>query len=129
MNSSLAKVEALKQPNGSIIYSIACGPNRHCVASWRAKVLLPVGTYKLAGKIRTAGVAAIDDSPGAGAGLRISGGRRTNQLAGDSAWRTLEHEFEVTAGMREVELVAELRATKGAASFDAASLRLTRVEK
>src|SRR5687767_14189627 len=35
-----ATVEVLKQPNGSAVYWIACGPSGHCVASWRAKVLL-----------------------------------------------------------------------------------------
>jgi spore coat protein CotH len=124
-----AKLDEIAKPGESAIYSIACGPGGRCVASWRAKVLLPAGKYKFAGKVRTAGVAPSDDPAGSGAGLRISGGKRTNKLSGDSNWQKLEHELEVTGALVEVELVAELRATKGQAWFDAKSLVLVRLEK
>lgn len=105
-------------------YRIECGPGGRCVASWRAKILLPAGKYKLEAKAKAAGVAALDDQPGSGAGIRISGGRRTNKLSGDTDWQTLEYPLEITDAMREVELVAELRATKGTVWFDADSLRV-----
>jgi hypothetical protein len=126
-----AKLEELASTtaNQPATYTIAVSPGRRCIASWRAKVLLTAGKYKLTGKVRTAAVAPIDDAQGSGAGLRISGGKRTNKLAGDSNWQTLAHEFEVTNPTQEVELVAELRATAGAASFDASSLVLVRAEK
>jgi hypothetical protein len=125
--SADARVEEVKREGQPPMYGIACGASGHCVASWRTRVLLSAGRYKLTGKARTASVAASNDAPGAGAGLRISGGQRTNRLAGDSGWQMLEYEFEVPGAMQEVELVAELRATKGVVLFDASSLRLVQV--
>ena len=61
-----------------------------------------------------------------GAGLRVSGGKRTQQLLGSSDWMPLEYEFEVEAGGEEKELVCELRAREGEVWFDAASLKLVR---
>ena len=65
---------------------------------------------------------------GNGAGLRISGGKRTNKLSGDKDWTQLEHEFEVQGAETEEELVCELRAIKGQVWFDASSLRLARAK-
>ncbi len=63
---------------------------------------------------------------GSGAGLRVSGGKRTNELAGDAPWTRLTHEFRVERGVSEVEIICELRAEKGEAWFKAESLRLLR---
>ncbi|MDB5339330.1 MAG: hypothetical protein JWN70_4949, partial [Planctomycetaceae bacterium] len=62
-----------------------------------------------------------------GVGLRISGGNRTNKLSGTNDWNLLKHEFEVADEMREVELVAELRATGGKVWFNSKSMRLKRM--
>jgi hypothetical protein len=121
------EVRPAQAPSEPTAYTIAAGPGGRCIASWRAKVLLTTGKYKFTGKVRTQAVAAIDDAQGSGAGLRISGGKRTNKLAGDSGWQTLSHDFAVTNPTQEVELVAELRAAAGTAAFDATSLTLTRV--
>ena len=71
-------------------------------------------------------VAAVDDEKGIGAGLRISGANRTNTLSGNSKWQPLEFKFTIEEETREVELVAELRTTRGQAWFDVESLRLSR---
>jgi hypothetical protein len=63
--------------------------------------------------MRTESVAAREDEQGTGAGLRISGGKRDNKLAGDSDWQAVKYEFEVLEDVRDVILVAELRATRG----------------
>jgi spore coat protein H len=109
-------------------YRIESGPGGRCVASWRAKVLLPAGKYKFEGKARTAGVSALAEPSGEGAGVRLSGAKRSNKLAGDSSWQKLEHAFEIIAPTQEVELVAELRATQGQVWFEADSLRVVRVK-
>jgi hypothetical protein len=109
-------------------YRIEAGPGGRCVASWRAKVLLPAGKYKFEGKARTAGVIALAEASGEGAGVRLSGSKRTNTLSGDSTWQKLEHEFEILAATQEVELVAELRAIKGQVWFEAESLHVVRAE-
>lgn len=107
---------------------IATGPGGRCVASWRTKVTLGAGRYRFEGRARADGVKASQDSPGAGAGLRISGGARTNKLEGAAGWTLLSFPLEITEPSREVELVAELRATAGQVWFDAASLRIVRAK-
>jgi spore coat protein H len=97
--------------------------------SWRVQLRLPAGRYRFEAMVRTAGVAAMKDNVGEGAGIRSASVRqkRSNQLAGDSAWQTLSYEFEAPAPPEEVTLVCELRATKGRAWFDVDSLRLTKL--
>ena len=63
--------------------------------------------------MKTEAVEPRTDEQGTGAGVRISGGRRDNKLTGDTDGQTVSHDFEVTDEVRDVELVAELRATKG----------------
>lgn len=108
-------------------YFIQCGPSGSCVASWRRTVLLNPGRYQLEAKLKTENVVPQEDEKGSGAGLRISGGNRTNKLSGTSDWKVLQHEFEVADEIREVELVAELRATAGQVWFDTNSMRLKRM--
>lgn len=95
------------------------------ISSWRTKVILAPGKYRFLGTAKVQGVVPQESDLGGGAGLRISGGRRTNKITGDSDWTRLEHEFDVP-GESEVELICELRATKGQVWFDAGSLRLAR---
>ena len=105
-------------------YSIQCGPGGPCIASWRRTVLLNPGCYQLEAQVKTEKVVPQVDDKGSGVGLRISGDVRTNQLSGSSDWIVLKHEFEVLEELREVELIAELRASAGRAWFDSKSLRL-----
>jgi hypothetical protein len=109
--------------------SITAGPSGRCVASWRTRVTLPAGKYRFEARARAQGVRALQEAPGIGAGIRLSGSQRTNKLDGTTNWTLLVHEFEIQAPMQEVELVAELRATAGQVFFDAGSLRLVRVGK
>ena len=99
-------------------------------ASWRSKVLLEVGRYRIEGSVRTAGVVPTrDEKKGEGAGLRVSGSAtpRSNQLSGDSPWQKLAYEFAVPAGADEVDLICELRASAGEVWFDADSLQLVKL--
>ncbi len=108
-------------------YSIKCGPSGVCVASWRRKVLLDKGHYQLEVRAKTKGVVPQVDEKGSGAGLRISGSHRSNKLSGTNDWKVLQYDFQLDDELREVELIAELRATAGEVWFDAASLRLKRI--
>lgn len=121
-----AVVEEADSGKGKMAYSILCGPSGQCVASWRRRVLLGRGTYVFHANVKTKKVATIEDEKGVGAGLRISGANRTNALSGTSKWKPLEFEFSVDEELREVELVAELRTTRGQAWFDPETLRLSR---
>lgn len=99
----------------------------NCVASCRASVLLPPGKYKLVGRAQSNDLQPTETGSGKGAGLRISGGQRTNQLSGTTDWTALEFPFDVDS-LKRVELVAELRATKGQVTFDASSLKVVKTK-
>ncbi len=96
-------------------------------ASWRRTVALEPGRYRFEAMVKTAGVEGGDDT-GDGAGLRISGGKRkgVNGLTGSAAWQKIGFEFEANAG--DTILVAEVRAPKGEAWFEAESLQIVRVK-
>jgi spore coat protein H len=103
------------------------GDNGGCVASWRARVLLDGGKYRFEGRARGEHIASQASDIGAGAGLRISGGKRTNKVEGDAQWTQLDYDFELPPGGLEVEFVCELRASKGAVWFDRDSLHLKKL--
>lgn len=94
-------------------------------ASWRKSVTLIPGKYRLQARVRTAGVVS---APERGAGLRISGGTRSDRslASGDTPWSDLQFEFDAPGG--DVVLVAELRANKGEAWFDRDSFQLIRLK-
>lgn len=106
--------------------AVTNGPS---VASWRTTVLLEPGKYIFEGEVRGAGIIAhTNQTTAVGAGLRLSGEKRTNDvqnLIGDSPWKRFSFEIE-----RQVEddavLVCELRAMQGEVWFDENSLRLIR---
>lgn len=106
------------------------GPSKQCVASWRREIQLPRGKYEFQALVKTVGVQPSPDANQkvSGAGLRISGGTRTNALAGNEEWKLQKHEFEITQDGQPVVLVAELRAAAGMALFDAASFKLIRLK-
>ncbi len=104
---------------------IECTGEEPAVGSWRTSVLLAPGKYAFKGRARTKDLKPSADEKGKGAGLRISGASRTNQISGTSKWTELSFDFTVeNEGM--IELVVEVRATKGEVWFDADSLRLVR---
>ncbi|MFO0819513.1 MAG: CotH kinase family protein [Pirellulales bacterium] len=111
-----ARIEAETKGNRQELV-IQAGASGRCVASWRKKVLLAQGKYRLEAKVATRGVDAPPEEQGTGAGLRMSGGRRDNRLVGDAPWTDLAFEFEIGEAMREVVLVAELRCRVGEARF------------
>jgi spore coat protein H len=125
VDSGNTKIEERAEESKHLLY--INGNNGGCIASWRTRVLLDGGKYRFRGMVRTEQVAPQNSDVGTGAGLRISGGKRTNKLEGDASWTKLEHFFDVPEGGGEVELVCELRADKGKVWFDRDSLRLQRL--
>jgi hypothetical protein len=97
------------------------------VGSWRTKVVLESGRYRLEAKVRIRGVVPDPGDRRGGAGLRVGGRRLENAVKGDSDWKFLGYEFEVEEAVSELELVCELRAARGRAWFDSSSLRLVRL--
>jgi hypothetical protein len=64
---------------------------------------------------------------GGGAGLRISGGRLAGNFSGSQDWQDCSYSFQVGEDESQIELVCELRASRGEAWFDTASLKLVRL--
>ncbi|MFO0903365.1 MAG: CotH kinase family protein [Pirellulales bacterium] len=120
-DSADAQLQA-EEVGGRKRWRIRAGASGHCVASWRQRVLLEQGSYEVEATIATRGVEPLPDETGRGAGIRISGGRRDNQVVGDSKGQKVVFAFEVQEPTREVMLVNELRATRGEAVFLAPTL-------
>ncbi|HTD88040.1 MAG TPA: CotH kinase family protein, partial [Candidatus Binatia bacterium] len=105
--------------------------NGPCFASWRTRVYLEPGKYSFEGEVRGAGIVALTNKSeiGVGAGLRMSGARRTNDMViGDVPWRKFTQDLTIEVG-DAAELVCELRAQKGDVWFDEDSLRIVRAKK
>lgn len=122
-----AKLE-LKESDGKQVLSFTPGPSNQTQASFRSKVRLARDRYRFDAKVKTRDVVAAPEEKGFGAGLRLSGGSRKNNVTGTIDWQTVSHEFEITQDLQEIELVVELRSTAGSAEFDQASLRIYKVK-
>jgi hypothetical protein len=121
------KMEQAKTPDGRPALYINAGPVT--AASWRTKILLDTGQYRFEATVSTAGVKPLNFGKNKGAGLRIIGVQpsRPYDLQGDSARKKLGIDFEVGSSSKEVELICELRASKGEVWFEVNSLRLVKV--
>lgn len=123
-----AKVEE-ERIGGERFLVVACGQSGQCVAGYRRSVLLSKGKYRLQATMIVKGVAALTEegAPGVGAGLRVAGAARENSLIGTAGAKTVQLEFEVAEEQTDVELVVELRASKGELRIRPESLKLTKL--
>jgi hypothetical protein len=120
-----AAVVAESVNSGRPVLSISA-PGGVSVGSWRTKVLLEEGRYRFEGRMHIKDVAGDPRDGRAGAGLRVYGRPASQKVLGSADWKDVACEFEVPEGMREVELICELRAHQGEVWFDRDSLRLVR---
>lgn len=100
-------------------------------ASWRLKLFLEPGRYLLEGYARTEGVEPVAGStlpPGAGLRVVEYSPSHPDRLLQDSPRTRLIQEFQVEDSLEEVDLMCELRASKGDAWFDESSLRLRKMD-
>ncbi|MCI0539289.1 MAG: CotH kinase family protein [Verrucomicrobiales bacterium] len=123
-NPTLAQVD---DPAGKAILTINAGTGTSS-SSWRTRIALGAGRYQFEGRIRVTGVMIDDGDIRGGAGLRISKGTMPQKLTGTSEWVDYRYPFAVEDDVTEVELISELRAANGEASFDTSSLRLIRLQ-
>ncbi|MFN9200580.1 MAG: CotH kinase family protein [Planctomycetaceae bacterium] len=106
------------EPVPVVLCTVTVGDSGDCVASWRKRVRLPAGRYRVTLWARVEGVVPREgDERGPGAGLRLSGQNRESGLVSTTDWTELACEFDMSEEQPEVELVAELRATAGQAWF------------
>jgi hypothetical protein len=124
------RLEDRTESDGRKTLYVAAGSEGRCTASWRVRVVLRPGNYVFEGRARTAGVVQLQKdvaTKGVGAGLRQSQGQsRKHSLIGDTEWQPIEYEFSVENEPTDILLLCELRAEKGEAWFDLASLKLRR---
>ena len=103
--------------------------NGFCFGSWRLPLRLPPGKYRLEGVAMSEGVFGLPSMTGSGVGVRVLGTMRGGGLDGSCDWTDVRHEFSVQEGCEWVELIAELRAFAGNATFDADKFRLIQVRQ
>ena len=114
-------------PDGRICLHVVT--RSEAFASWRNKARLSPGHYQFEGKARVSSVKPLGAGAHQGAGLRIAGHLGQSEgLLGTSGWSLLTTEFEVGQGSGEVEFICELRASSGEAWYDAASLRVRKLD-
>lgn len=97
----------------------------YALGSWRTKVLLSEGSYRFTGRVKTDRLVT-NGVPRGGVSLRVSGERTAPIISSADDWTTLSYDFDVP-GLLDTELVCELRASRGAVTFDASSLKLVRL--
>jgi spore coat protein CotH len=114
-----------KSSEGPDLLYLAANGNTIC--SWRAKTNLEEGAYRFEGKVRTKDVKPTSAEPDSGAGLRISGNPVVPELTGTQDWQNFSYPFHVRDSGGPVEVICELRASRGEAWFDASSLRVVRL--
>jgi len=122
-----ASIEEVSQDRAQWMV-VRTGASGRCIAGWRRGVLLERGKYKFEALVKTEKVEALseEDAPAKGAAVRISGEAAARDLLG-SATKILSFEFEVVEEARDVELVIELRASRGEAQVRMDSIQLTRL--
>jgi len=103
----------LVEIDGRNCYLIAAEGDGHCIASFRRRLLLSEGDYRVEARMRGIGIEPREDPQGIGGGLRISGAPRENQIIGSGDWETVRFQFRVEEPRRPIDLVAELRARAG----------------
>ncbi|HLH53604.1 MAG TPA: CotH kinase family protein [Verrucomicrobiae bacterium] len=101
--------------------------NGDSICSWRAPMKLEEGTYRFEGKLRTRNVKASPAEPSGGAGLRVHLNALAEEVTGSNDWQTFSYPFQVLEGSSAVELICELRGSKGEAWFDTSSMSVVRV--
>ena len=117
-----------RSPDGVGVLQITAGPRT--AASWRSTLLLEPGRYRFEGRVRTTGVQPLPFGKRQGACLRLAENPSAISpvLLAETPWRSVATPpFVIQGAPTEIEVLCELRASAGTASFDAASLRLIQI--
>jgi hypothetical protein len=112
-------------PDGKPAFHSHGGP----LATWRTSVRLARGHYRFQGLVWAQDVTPLPFGKNHGARLRTASlGRPTAALTGTCGWTELGAEFAVPEPEAEVELICELRASRGEAWFAQDSLLVKRID-
>jgi spore coat protein H len=97
------------------------------IGSWRTRVWLGPGRYRLEGQVKTDGLVGDPGDPRAGAGFRTGNSRPDKYLLGTSDWKPMNCEFSLQDPLSEIQIVCDFRGAEGQAWFDLESLHLKRL--
>ncbi|MSU34338.1 MAG: hypothetical protein EXS36_04375 [Pedosphaera sp.] len=97
------------------------------IGTWRSGILLERGRYRVEGRVKTQGLVMDPGDSRGGARLRVKSARSESPFLGDSEWKTLDLEFQVSEPLSEVQVVCEYRGAEGNAWFDLDSIRVKRL--
>ena len=118
----------LKEVTGGTKESLKLGTVQgSSVGSWRAKVWLGAGRYRLEGQIKTDGIVGDPGDPRAGAGFRTGNSRPEKYVLGSSDWKPIQCEFSINDPLAEIQVYCDFRGAEGQAWFDLESLHLKRL--
>lgn len=120
-------LEQSKDARGKTVLGVTAAPPLS-TGSWRTRLIIPEGQYRLEGLMRVQGVVIDENDTRAGAGIRISKGEMPKKLIGTSDWQKFTYEFQEPEAT-DVEFICELKAQQGEAWFDLESLRLVRLDR
>ena len=95
------------------------------IGTWRSKVWLEPGKYRLQAIVKTRGIVPDIGDSRAGAGLRVARGRSEKYLLATSDWTPISCEFSVDDPLSQVQVSCEFRGSEGEAWFR--SIQLHRI--
>lgn len=116
-----------KTPEGR--EALYLGAKGNTIGSWRTRTTLEEGSYRFEGKIKTKDITPTSGEPTAGAGLRVAGSGVAVEFNGTHEWQSFSYPFNVPEGGGQKTVICELRASRGEAWFDLASLRVVRLRQ
>jgi spore coat protein H len=116
---------SFNRPNDTKENLLIGANGNYAYGSWRTQVFLEAGEYQFTGRLRAEGLQFDNNVTRGGVTLRISGDRAPKMLTGAADWTSFTYDFSVI-GQTDIELLCELRASRGRVWFDADSLKLIR---
>lgn len=102
-------------------------PEGSSIGTWRSGIWLERGQYQVTGRVKTQGLQMDPGDTRGGAGIRVENARFDRPVLGDSEWKTVDLEFQVSELLSEVQVVCEFRGSSGSAWFDLNSMRIKRI--
>ncbi|MDB6129957.1 MAG: hypothetical protein JWM04_1064 [Verrucomicrobiales bacterium] len=114
------------QGDGSAGYLLKIVDKGMCISSWRLKLRLPPGHYEFQATGVSSNLLANPDDKSDGFGIRISGlnKQRGSSSSGSVQLKKFAYPFDVND--QEVELICEMRASRGETFFRKDGLKLVR---
>ena len=121
------RLSRLNSNDGTPSLHISAGPKS--AASWRCRVLLGPGKYQFQARAKVSGVEPLGFGRRQGATVRVADevGAVSGSLLGNRDWYSLAAPISVPGPQTEIELVCELRASRGEVWFDMKSLKLVKL--